>query len=125
MLERGLALVKVFEEDTANLGARDLHDLLRCWEIHDRELVAEANLRHMLFRKETRWPGYYYRMDFNRLDEENWRAFVVSRRDPETGEWELEKIPVATPFDDSAPNQVPEDEIVSERFEQRVEPAPA
>ncbi len=116
MLKRGLELLKVFQQDTVGVGARDLHDLLRCWEIHDRELVAECNLLHMLFRKETRWPGYYYRMDHNHLDEENWRAFVVSHRDPQTGEWELQRIPVATPFDDRAPNEVSEDEIVSERF---------
>ncbi len=26
---------------------------------------------HTLFRTETRWPGYYYRGDHMKLDEEN------------------------------------------------------
>jgi adenylylsulfate reductase subunit A len=33
----------------------------------------------MLFRQETRWPGYYYRADFPALDDANWRVFVNSR----------------------------------------------
>ena len=36
-------------------------------------------MRHILFRQETRWPGYYYRADFPKLDEQNWKAFVNSR----------------------------------------------
>ena len=47
----------------------------------------------MLFRKETRWPGYYYRGDYPKLDEENWRCFVNSRYDAATGEWALSKVP--------------------------------
>ena len=108
MLERGLELLHTFQEDCEHLAARDLHDLLRCWEIQDRSLVAEANIRHMLFREETRWPGYYYRQDHPKLDDENWRAFVVSRYDANAngngngaggGTWELEKIPVESKID--------------------------
>jgi adenylylsulfate reductase subunit A len=50
--------------------------------------------QHTLFRKETRWPGYYYRGDYLKLDDDNWHVLTVSRRDPESGEWELEKVPV-------------------------------
>ena len=107
MLERGLELLHSFQQDCENLAARDLHDLLRCWEVKDRALVAEANILHMLFREETRWPGYYYRMDFPKLDDENWKAFVVSKftRNANgdgnwaSGSWELEKIPHATNID--------------------------
>jgi adenylylsulfate reductase subunit A len=98
-LERGLELMEYLKEDLAKMGARDLHELLRCWEIWDRVFTAEANLRHMLFREETRWPGYYYRGDFPKLDEENWHCFVNSRRDPKSGEWELMKVPFATKID--------------------------
>jgi adenylylsulfate reductase subunit A len=83
----------LFKEDCASLAARDLHDLLRCWEIWDRINCAEASMRHMLFREETRWPGYYYRGDFPRIDDENWKCFVNSRLDPKSGEWELQKVP--------------------------------
>jgi adenylylsulfate reductase subunit A len=46
-------------------------------------------MRHMLFRQETRWPGYYYRADFPALDEANWRVFVNSRYDAASDRWEL------------------------------------
>jgi adenylylsulfate reductase subunit A len=92
-LERGLDLMALFKEDCTSLAARDLHDLLRCWEIWDRVNCAEASMRHMLFREETRWPGYYYRGDFPKIDDENWKCFVNSRLDPKSGEWELQKVP--------------------------------
>jgi adenylylsulfate reductase subunit A len=95
-LERGLELMQFMREDFAHMAARDLHDLLRCWEVWDRVDAAEACLRHMLFREETRWPGYYYRGDHPKLDEENWKCFVNSRRDPKSGEWELHKVPFET-----------------------------
>jgi adenylylsulfate reductase subunit A len=50
--------------------------------------------RHTLFREETRWPGYYYRGDHMKLDDENWHCFTLSRYDRDTGEWAMEKAPV-------------------------------
>ena len=55
--------------------------------------AAECVTQHTLFRKETRWPGYYYRGDAMKVDDENWHVLTVSRRDPETGEYEMEKAP--------------------------------
>ncbi len=46
-------------------------------------------MRHLLYREETRWPGYYYRSDFPDLDDSKWRVFVNSRFDSETNEWDL------------------------------------
>jgi len=89
MLERGLELLQMLKEDLTNLAARDLHELLRCWELIHRIWTAEAHIRHMLFRKETRWPGYYYRTDYPNIDDENWKVFVNSRYNAETGEWEV------------------------------------
>lgn len=93
MLSRGLELIDIFKEDLGNLAARNLHDLLRCWEVVHRTWTAEAHLRHLQARKETRWPGYYYRADYPTLDDANWKVFVNSRRDPATGEWEIIKRP--------------------------------
>jgi adenylylsulfate reductase subunit A len=92
-LERGLELMQTFKEDLEHLAARDLHELLRCWELRDRVWCAEAHLRHILFRDETRWPGYYYRGDHPKIDDENWHCFVNSRVDPESGDWDLQKVP--------------------------------
>ncbi|HBK81364.1 MAG TPA: adenylyl-sulfate reductase subunit alpha [Nitrospinae bacterium] len=90
-LNRGLELLGLMKEDMEHLAARDLHDLLRCWEVWDRVWCAETHMRHILFREETRWPGYYYRGDFPKIDEENWKCFVNSRYDPAAGEWEIFK----------------------------------
>jgi adenylylsulfate reductase subunit A len=92
-LKRGLELLGMLREDLPKVGAKDLHDLLRVWEVWDRYYCAEAHARHMLFREETRWPGYYYRGDFPKLDETNWKCFTTSRFDPHTQEWTLAKKP--------------------------------
>jgi adenylylsulfate reductase subunit A len=88
-LLRGLELMGMLKEDLDHLAARDRHELLRCWELVHRAWVGEAHLRHLLFRKETRWPGYYYRSDYPDMDEANWRVFVNSRYDPQTGQWHV------------------------------------
>jgi adenylylsulfate reductase subunit A len=94
LLLRGLELLKTIHEDFEYLGAEDLHQLMRAWELKHRAIASECVVQHTLFRKETRWPGYYYRGDFMKLDDENWHALTLSRRDPESGEWEMEKAPV-------------------------------
>ena len=89
LLNRGLELMAMFREDLEHLGARDQHELLRCWELDHRAWVAESHIRHLLHRKETRWPGYYYRSDYPNLDDDNWRVFVNSTYDSDTGRWDL------------------------------------
>ena len=89
MLERGIQLMEIFREDLAHLGARNRHELLRCWELVHRAWTGESHMRHLLHRKETRWPGYYYRSDYPDLDDANWRVFVNSRFDQESGRWDI------------------------------------
>ncbi|VBB69597.1 Adenylylsulfate reductase alpha-subunit [invertebrate metagenome] len=93
MLEIGLKHLQWLKEDSMNLKAKDLHELLRAWENYHRLRAAEAHLRHILFREETRYPGFFYRADFPKLDEANWKCFVNSRMDPDTGEWTMKKVP--------------------------------
>ncbi len=52
------------------LQARDLHELLRAWENYHRLIAAECHMRHIKFREETRYPGYYYRTDFPEIDDQ-------------------------------------------------------
>ena len=91
MLEHGLHLLDMVREDSENMRAKDLHELLRAWENYHRVRTAEVHLRHILYREETRYPGFFYRSDFPDLDEENWHCFVNSRMDPESGEWTMMK----------------------------------
>ncbi len=94
LLLRGLHLLHTLQEDLNHIGAEDLHQLQRAWELAHRVIASESVVRHTLFREETRWPGYYYRGDFMKLDDDNWHALTLSRRDPESGEWSMEKAPV-------------------------------
>jgi len=91
LCERGLELLGVLKEDAVHLGAPDLHELMRCWENVHRMYQAEAHVRTIMFREETRWPGYYFRADFPKLDNDNWLCFVNCIMDPETEEWEMVK----------------------------------
>ena len=93
-LDRCLELLDFLREDSENLAAEDLHELMRCWENIQRMWQAEVHVRTMLFREETRWPGYYFRTDFPTIDEDNWKCFVNSTWDRQSGEWKLEKKPV-------------------------------
>ncbi len=97
-LQRGLELMAMFREDLERLAARNRHELLRCWELVHRAWVGEAHMRHLLYRKETRWPGFYYRSDYPDMDEQNWKVFVNSRYDPATGDWSVFTRPMVNIF---------------------------
>jgi adenylylsulfate reductase subunit A len=93
MLNRALELLATLKEDLGKLGAENLHELMRAWELHHRTWTAEAHVRHMLSRQETRWPGYYYRTDYPDIDDDNWKVFVNSTYDPATGDWQFSQKP--------------------------------
>jgi len=90
-LEAGLDLLQLLKEDSEKLAAEDLNELMRCWENIHRMWQAEAHVRSVLFREETRWPGYYFRADTPKMDNENWKCFVNCKWNPQTDEWEVFK----------------------------------
>ncbi len=79
--------LEMLKEDAEKMRAKDLHELLRAWENCHRILTAEAHMKHIQFREESRYPGFYYRMDYNFVDDENWKCFVNSIYDKETKTW--------------------------------------
>jgi adenylylsulfate reductase subunit A len=93
MLEEGLKRLTLLKEDATRLAARDLHELMRAWEQYHRILSGEAHLRHILFREESRYPGYYYRADFLSIDDSKWKVFTISQYDKNTNEWKFETEP--------------------------------
>lgn len=93
-LEKGLELLDMLTEDMEHLGAEDLHQLQRSWELHHRVLASKSVTHHTLFREETRWPGYYYRSDHEKLDDQDWHCFTLGQYDQNSGEWHMEKAPV-------------------------------
>jgi len=94
MLDRALELLTFLKEDSEKLGAEDMHELMRCWENYHRMFQAEVHVRTILYREETRWPGYYFRSDFPKLDEANWKCFVNCTYDANNETWEMMKRPI-------------------------------
>ncbi|TVM16201.1 adenylyl-sulfate reductase subunit alpha [Oceanidesulfovibrio indonesiensis] len=92
-LDTGFWLLDMLEEDSLKLAARDLHELLRCWENYHRLWTVRLHMQHIRFREETRYPGFYYRADFMALDDTKWKCFVNSKYDPEKGETTMFKKP--------------------------------
>lgn len=99
LMNRGLELLQWLKEDAEKLAAEDSYELERCWENVHRMFQAMAHVHTMLYREETRWPGYYFRSDFPKMDEENWKCFVNTMYNVETGEWTTVKRDVANLID--------------------------
>ncbi len=91
-LEIVIDLLETMREDCEKLAAGDLHELMRAWEIYHRIYTVEAHLRHIQFRKETRYPGFYYQADYPGQDDANWFAFTNSAYDKATNKWSLKKV---------------------------------
>ncbi|MEW5786614.1 MAG: adenylylsulfate reductase subunit alpha, partial [Pseudomonadota bacterium] len=87
MLEVAEQKLEMLKEDAMKMRAKDLHELLRAWENYHRILTAEAHMKHIQFREESRYPGFYYRTDKNFVDEENWKVFGNSIYDKNTKKW--------------------------------------
>jgi len=94
LLKKALDLLAYLKEDSAKLAAANHHELMRCWENVHRMWQAEAHVRTILFREETRWPGYYFRADKPALDEAKWHVFANCRFDPKNNQWEVMSRPI-------------------------------
>ena len=90
-LEIVMDLLAVMREDCEKLAAGDLHELMRAWEIYHRIWTVESHLRHIQYRKESRYPGFYYQADYPGQDDENWFCFTNSKYDPKEQKWDLFK----------------------------------
>ena len=93
LLDMGFWLMGMLEEDSEKLAARDLHELMRCWEQYHRLWTVRLHMQHIRFREETRYPGFYYRGDFLGLDDSKWKCFVNSKYDPAKKETVVFKRP--------------------------------
>ena len=80
--ELNIALKKVRElkSQIKYLIAENYHQLMNCHEIIDRIEIAEVLIHHLLYRKETRWPGYQTRNDYPEKNDDKWLKFVNSFR---------------------------------------------
>ena len=78
-LKIGEKKLKQLREQIRYLQADDYHELMNCHEIIDRIDVAEVLVKHLLYRKETRWPAYQSKVDYPDLNDRDWLKFVNSR----------------------------------------------
>ncbi|MDR3566755.1 MAG: adenylyl-sulfate reductase subunit alpha [Syntrophobacteraceae bacterium] len=95
LLETGLWKLGLLGEDIEKLAAKDSHELMRAWESVHRYYVGEACSRSRLARKESRWPGYYYKFDYLKLDETQ-RHFVNVKFDEAKNEWTILTRPMVS-----------------------------
>ena len=104
-LEKGLELLTFLREDADKLAAEGYHELMRCWENVHRMWQAEAHIRTILFREETRWPGYYYRSDFPEM-KKDWQCFANCIYHPHNGEWEMVKRDIKYVYPEAADHEL-------------------
>jgi len=94
LLARAVELLAFLKEDAEKLGAENVYELERCWENTHRMYQAEAHVRTIMAREETRWPGYYFRSDKPKMDNSNWLVFVNCKYSMKSDSWEMIKRPI-------------------------------
>ena len=93
-MQTGLRHFMRAKEELAELVANSPHELMRAMECHFIRDCAEMAARASLFRTESRWGLYHYRLDYPELDNQNWFCHVNLKRDA-AGEMLAYKRPVA------------------------------
>jgi succinate dehydrogenase/fumarate reductase flavoprotein subunit len=71
-MEIGLQRFDAIREDLDRLSARNPHELMRAMEVHAIRDCAEMAARASLYRTESRWGLYHYRVDYPERDDHNW-----------------------------------------------------
>lgn len=92
-MEIGLEKFTAYEDVLNMMGAADPHELMRCMEVHFIRDCAEMAARASLFRKESRWGLYHYRLDYPEKNNEEWFCHVNIKKS-KAGSMELFKRPV-------------------------------
>lgn len=92
-MEIGLRNFERYHETLDQMGARDPHELMRCLEVHFIRDCAEMAARASLYRRESRWGLYHYRVDYPEKDNEAWFCHVNLKKD-NLGQMTLFKRPI-------------------------------
>lgn len=92
-MEIGLNHIVRYRETLDMMGARDAHELMRGIEGHFIRDCAEMAARASLYRKESRWGLYHYRVDYPEKNNDEWFCHVNIKK-AESGEMTLFKRPV-------------------------------
>ncbi len=89
-MEIGLNNFLKYHQTLEQMGARDPHELMRCNEVYFIRDCAEMAARASLFRQESRWGLYHYRLDYPNKNNEEWFCHVHLKKN-DAGEMILEK----------------------------------
>ncbi|MBD1845854.1 fumarate reductase/succinate dehydrogenase flavoprotein subunit [Cyanobacteria bacterium FACHB-63] len=92
-MEIGLKNFVRYHETLDLMGARDPHELMRCMEVHFIRDCAEMAARASLYRRESRWGLYHYRVDYPDKNNDEWFCHVNLKKN-ESGEMAFFKRPV-------------------------------
>jgi succinate dehydrogenase/fumarate reductase flavoprotein subunit len=71
-MEIGLQRFDEIREDLQHMSATDPHELMRAMEAHTIRDCAEMAARASLFRAESRWGLYHYRVDHPQRNDSDW-----------------------------------------------------
>lgn len=94
LLDYGLWKLSFCEEDMDKIAAKDIHELMRAWENMHRFWVADACVRTRLARKESRYPGYYQKLDYPELKNDEDKRFINLKYDAQKKEWTVIEKPM-------------------------------
>ncbi|MBD2329226.1 fumarate reductase/succinate dehydrogenase flavoprotein subunit [Alkalinema sp. FACHB-956] len=75
-MEIGLQHFVRYHDTLEQMGARDPHELMRCMEVHFIRDCAEMAARASLYRRESRWGLYHYRVDYPDRNDAEWFCHV-------------------------------------------------
>lgn len=75
-MEIGMERFAEIRQDLDMLCANDPHELMRAMEVHFILDCAEMAATASLYRTESRWGLYHYRVDYPQVDEDNWFVHV-------------------------------------------------
>jgi len=79
-MEIGLQRFAEIQEDLSRLSAANPHELMRALEIHAIRDCAEMAAQASLFRKESRWGLYHYRVDYPDKNDADWFVHVQVKK---------------------------------------------
>jgi len=88
-LQYALRHLQILRDQVKYLISEDFHELMEVHGVIDRIDVAEVLVHHLLYREETRWPGWQTRTDYPEKDDSKFDCFVNSRLNRTTGVVEL------------------------------------
>ena len=80
-MQAGLQHFLRAQEELEELGATSPHELMRVMECHFIRDCAEMAARASLFRKESRWGLYHYRLDYPEMNNQDWFCHVNLKKD--------------------------------------------